>query len=121
MKERLCYIRNIYIQHGIIYKNIIQPPQITQLTLNFLDWHNLLRSRQGEKYDIAWSNIDDYYLSEGICKHGMDEWDKIIRDAELWYKTEDDRKFLGQDHLSYLFIKIEDEEAPENKDDEIRE
>mmetsp|Transcript_36052 Transcript_36052/g.32435 ORF Transcript_36052/g.32435 Transcript_36052/m.32435 type:complete len:102 (-) Transcript_36052:128-433(-) len=50
----------------------------------------------------------------------MDEWDKIIRDAELWYKTEDDRKFLGQDHLSYLFIKIEDEEAPENKDDEIR-
>ena len=53
-----------------------------------------------------WTNIDDFYLCEGIYKYGIDEWGRIIKDDELWNRSKP--SLLAADQVwKLLFTKIE--------------
>jgi len=62
-----------------------------------------------------WDNIDDYYLFDGISRYGMEEWDRIMKDSELWDRAEP-KAYEDGDVWKLIFKKIEDKEPPENKE-----
>jgi len=67
--------------------------------------------------DTVWHNSDDFYLLEGINKYGLEEWEKIASDIELWDLSK--TKVLNQEQVwKTLFKKIEDQEPPENQEHE---
>lgn len=63
------------------------------------------RNIEGNEQE-SWTNVDDYYLFEGICEYGMDEWDRIIQDVKLWQRP--DENYDPSEHVwRMLFRKIE--------------
>lgn len=46
-----------------------------------------MKKRVHEMEPELWNNVDDYYLFEGICEYGMEEWDRILNEPKLWYRT----------------------------------
>jgi len=62
-----------------------------------------------------WDNIDDYCLFDGISRYGMEEWDRIMKDSELWDRAET-KAYEDGDVWKLIFKKIEDKEPPENKE-----
>lgn len=69
---------------------------------------------EGENED-KWDNTDDYYLFDGISRYGMEEWDRIMKDSELWDRNEP-KVYEDGDVWKLIFKKIEDKEPPENKE-----
>jgi hypothetical protein len=56
-------------------------------------------------------------LFEGIAKYGMEDWDKIIRDNELWIRPEDKREFY-EEPWRIIFKKIEGKTPALEQEDE---
>ena len=53
-----------------------------------------------------WNSTDDFYLLEGVDKYGLEEWEKIVQDINLWDHS--DPKTLDPDQAwQVLYRKIE--------------
>ncbi len=62
------------------------------------------QSDQGEFE--KWTHNDDFLLFKGIAKHGLNEWDQLIKDSELWGYLNSHKK-NEFDYWKVLFRKIE--------------
>ncbi len=59
--------------------------------------------------EYHWTFTDDFYLLEGINKYGMEEWDKIIQDVNLWDHY-DPKTLQPEQAWKVLYRKIESSE-----------
>ncbi len=62
-----------------------------------------------------WKNENDYSLLEGISKYGLEEWEKIVEDEQLW-KVSDPQIRESVPVWKTLFIKIEGEDTAEEEE-----
>jgi len=88
---------------------------------NFITGYKKLFEEDGkmetevDEDEEKWDNIDDYCLFDGISRYGMEEWDRIMKDSELWDRAET-KAYEDGDVWKLIFKKIEDKEPPENKE-----
>lgn len=67
--------------------------------------------------DEGWDNVDDYNLFDGIARYGMEEWDRIIRDSDLWDHG-DTKTYNDKDVWKLIFKRIEEKEPPADQEKE---
>lgn len=70
-----------------------------------------------KELDETWDNTDDYFLFEGIAKYGMEEWDRIIRDSDLWDHSEI-KVYDDKDVWKLIFKRIEERDPQVEKEKE---
>ena len=78
---------------------------------------NHIQAEDDNSNDEPWDNIDDYSLFEGISKYGMEEWDRIIRDSEIWDHSEP-KTFDDRNVWKLIFKKVENKEPPADQEQE---
>lgn len=85
-----------------------------------IEYNDLFKGKTPQSSTIEsdrWTSLDDYQLFKGISRYGLEEWDRLISDNEVWGYL----KFPGQEGIKYwkkLFKKIEGKEVPPNQEKE---
>jgi len=62
-----------------------------------------------------WINVDDYHLFKGISRYGLEEWDRMIKDPEVWSYT-DVEKSYNNEFWKPIFRKIEGKDVLEGQE-----
>ena len=70
-----------------------------------------------ENEGTRWINVDDFNLFKGISRYGLEEWDRMIKDHEVWSYL-DVNKSYNNEFWKAIFRKIEGKDVIEGQETE---
>ncbi len=111
---------SIFIKIKLLNSESIQKVNSSLIQTKKLEYEGLLKGdvMQGiENEGNRWINVDDYNLFKGISRYGLEEWDRMIKDHEVWSYL-DLNKSYNNEFWKAIFRKIEGKEVIEGQETE---